>query len=168
MELDRGTLARLDRRLLARLDRDERFQMVRVPVTPAIWATWRRYCETAGISMGRAIAALIENELAGALGDSGGGVGSVYGYRAEELMSAREAKLASREAEMEASEHRMRRRSERLRDREREIEVREWRLEVVTKLAARPVEAASKTGRNERCPCESGLKYKHCHGLPRQ
>ncbi|MEX2650959.1 MAG: SEC-C metal-binding domain-containing protein [Acidimicrobiia bacterium] len=20
-------------------------------------------------------------------------------------------------------------------------------------------------GRNDRCPCGSGLKYKHCHGL---
>ena len=23
-----------------------------------------------------------------------------------------------------------------------------------------------KVGRNERCPCGSGLKYKHCHGGP--
>jgi hypothetical protein len=23
-----------------------------------------------------------------------------------------------------------------------------------------------KIGRNERCPCGSGLKYKHCNGLP--
>lgn len=38
MDLDRGTLARLDRHLLAGLDRDERFQMVRVPVTPATWS----------------------------------------------------------------------------------------------------------------------------------
>jgi hypothetical protein len=32
MDLDRGMLARLDRRLLAELGRDERFQMVRVPI----------------------------------------------------------------------------------------------------------------------------------------
>lgn len=35
MNLDRGTLANLDRRLLAEFDGDERFQMVRVPVSPA-------------------------------------------------------------------------------------------------------------------------------------
>ncbi|WP_456671737.1 SEC-C metal-binding domain-containing protein [Bradyrhizobium sp. USDA 3256] len=36
-------------------------------------------------------------------------------------------------------------------------------------LAARNEQAAppqrrTKIGRNERCPCESGRKYKHCHG----
>ena len=56
MDLDRGTLASLDRRLLAGLDRDERFQMVRVPVAPAKWSTWKRCCASAGISMGRAVA----------------------------------------------------------------------------------------------------------------
>ncbi len=59
MDLDRDALANLDRRLLAGLDREERFQMVRVPVSPAKWSTWKRYCGAAGISMGRAIAALI-------------------------------------------------------------------------------------------------------------
>jgi hypothetical protein len=62
MHLDRGVLAKLDRSLLA-LDLDERFQMVRVPVTPATWSTWKRYCDAAGIAMGRAIAALIDREL---------------------------------------------------------------------------------------------------------
>jgi hypothetical protein len=57
MELDRGTLTRLDRKLLAGLDRDERFHdMGRVPVTAARWATWKRYCEPVGLSMGRAMA----------------------------------------------------------------------------------------------------------------
>jgi hypothetical protein len=51
MDIDRGALANLDRRLLAGLDRDERFQMVRVPVSPAKWSTWKRYCDSAGISM---------------------------------------------------------------------------------------------------------------------
>ena len=64
MSLDRGVLANLDRRLLSGLDQDERLQMVRVPVSPAKWSTWRRYCAAAGISMGRAIVALIDQELA--------------------------------------------------------------------------------------------------------
>lgn len=63
MGLDRGTLANLDRRLLAELDPDEQFQMVRRPVSAAKWSTWKRYCGAAGISMGRAIVALIDREL---------------------------------------------------------------------------------------------------------
>ncbi|MGX9080037.1 SEC-C metal-binding domain-containing protein, partial [Klebsiella pneumoniae] len=31
-------------------------------------------------------------------------------------------------------------------------------------VAAVPVRAESKVGRNEPCPCGSGKKYKHCHG----
>lgn len=27
-----------------------------------------------------------------------------------------------------------------------------------------PIRAKHKTGRNEPCPCESGLKFKQCHG----
>lgn len=165
MDLDRGTLAILDRRLLAGLDRNERFQMVRVPVTPAKWSTWKRYCDTAGISMGRAIAELIEHELTNALADAGGGVGSVFAHQTEEQVAEREEKLASRETELKAAEGRMRRWSDHLRDRERELEIREWRVERVTKLSTQPAEARTKTGRNERCPCGSGLKYKHCHGL---
>jgi hypothetical protein len=64
--LDRGALANLDRRLLAESDRDERFQMVRPPVSPVKWSTWKRYCGVAGISMGRAIVALIDRESASA------------------------------------------------------------------------------------------------------
>ena len=31
-----------------------------------------------------------------------------------------------------------------------------------------PARVRVKTGRNERCPCGSGLKHKHCHGLSRR
>lgn len=27
-----------------------------------------------------------------------------------------------------------------------------------------PIRTKHKTGRNEKCPCESGLKFKRCHG----
>ncbi|MBT8164820.1 MAG: SEC-C domain-containing protein [Acidimicrobiia bacterium] len=37
---------------------------------------------------------------------------------------------------------------------------------MTAKPSARPAEIRPKFGRNERCPCESGLKYKYCHGLP--
>lgn len=55
MALDRGRLAKIDRRLMAGLEQDETFRMVKVPVTEAKWSTWKRYCDAAGISMGRAI-----------------------------------------------------------------------------------------------------------------
>jgi hypothetical protein len=166
MDLDRGALARLDRRLLAGLHREERFQMVRVPVNPATWSTWKRYCETVGISMGRAVAALIDHELASVLGDSSGGSGSAFDVQAQRRLADREAALTKREDELTEAEDRVRRRSERLRDSQREVEAQEWRLEVARKLAARPSGTRAKTGRNERCPCGSGLKYKHCHDLP--
>ena len=168
MDLDRGVLSRIDRRLLAGLDRDERFQMVRVPVTPAKWSTWKRYCESAGVSMGRAIAALIEHELTDALDDSGGDAGSVFAHQAEERMAEREARLSHREDQLTADEERLRRGSQQLREREGQLEARERRLELATKLAALPTTKRAKTGRKERCPCGSGLKYKHCHGRPRQ
>ena len=97
MDLDRGALARLDRRLLAGLGRDERFQMVRVPVTPAKWATWKRYCDTAGISMGRAIAALIDHELVSVLGDRSDGPVSMFEQQAPRQLADREAALTKRE-----------------------------------------------------------------------
>ena len=165
MDLDRGTLARLDRRLLARLGRDERFQMVRVPVTPSKWATWKRYCDAAGTSMGRAGAALIDHELAPALGDSGSASASLLEEQTQRRLADREAALSKRERELVDAEERMRRWSAHLRGREHEIEARERRVEAATTLSpSAPFPA--KTGRNERCPCGSGLKYKHCHGLP--
>jgi hypothetical protein len=82
MELDRGTLARVDRKLLAGLDQDETFVMVRVPVTGAKWSTWKRYCDAAGISMGRAIVSLIDRELVSVFGESTGDQMPVFEERA--------------------------------------------------------------------------------------
>jgi uncharacterized protein YecA (UPF0149 family) len=39
------------------------------------------------------------------------------------------------------------------------------RVELASKLAAQRRDDGPKVGRNERCPCRSGLKYKFCHGL---
>jgi len=165
MDLERGMLARLDRRLLAELDREERFQMVRVPVTPATWSTWKRYCDIAGISMGRAISALVDHELAGVVGEPSNECGSWFEEQTQGRLAEREAALTEREAEVVKSEDRIQRWSEHLRDREREVEAREWRLELTQKMAGQPSRTPqAKTGRNERCPCGSGLKYKNCHG----
>ena len=157
-------LTRTDRRLLAELDRDERFQMVRVPVSPAKWSTWKRYCGAAGISMGRAIVALIDRELA-SVADASGEDSPVLAQRAGEQLARRETEVASRERELASAEERLRSRSEQLRRWEAELQMTAQRLELASKLAAQNRDTTPKVGRNDRCPCGSGLKYKHCHGL---
>ena len=164
MDLDRGALANLDRRILAGLDRDERFQMARLPVSPAKWSTWKRYCEAAGISMGRAIIALIDRELASVAGDSIDD-GPVLAHRVREQLTNREDELVDRERAVSAAEERQRSRSEQLRRREAELQTLAQRVERASKLAAQRGDSTPKVGRNDRCPCGSGLKYKYCHGL---
>ena len=116
--------------------------------------------------MGRAIAALIDQELATVLDDSNGAAPSVFEEQAQQRLADRSAALSKRESELGAGEERMRRWSEHLREQEREIEARERRVEAATRLSDEPAHARTKIGRNERCPCGSGLKYKQCHGLP--
>jgi len=165
MDLDRGTLATINRRLLARLDQDETFRMVRVPVTEAQWSTWKRYCDAAEISMGRAIVALIEHEMVNALGDSKGKGVAVMADQTAEQLAARERLVAAREHNVGAAEERIRGWTERLRHQEAELQIREQRIDMASKAMVRPRHTGPKVGRNERCPCGSGLKHKHCHGL---
>lgn len=165
MDVDRGVLANLDRKLLAGLGQDESFRMVRVPVAAAKWSTWKRYCDSAGTSMGRAIVTLIDQELQGVLGDSAGDKTSVLSRQAEEELARREVDVARRERDVTVAAERLGSRSEHLRRWERELEGREQRVELASKLAVQRRDTAPKVGRNERCPCGSGLKYKHCHGL---
>lgn len=139
--------------------------MVRVPVTLAKWSTWKRYCDAAGISMGRAIMALVDRELVSVFGDSIGNGAPVLAGRAEEELAARESRVAAGERDLEAAEEQLRRRSERLRLWEGELEALKQRTQLASRLTARSWEAGGKVGRNERCPCGSGLNYKHCHGL---
>ena len=166
MPLDRGTLANIDRKLLAGLGQDEAFQMVRVPVTAAKWLTWKRYCDAAGVSMGRAIMALIERELVGVFGESTGDEIPVLAGRAEQQLAAQEAQVAAREREVKAAEKRLRGWGERLRLSEGELEARKQRTELASKLVSRQTVANPKVGRNDQCLCGSGRKYKRCHGAP--
>ncbi len=165
MDLDRGTLARIDRKLLAGFGDDEAFRTLRVPATGAKWLTWKRYCESVGISMGRAVTMLIDRELVNLSGDVTGDEPPVFVQRATEELAIREAKVVTREDRVRASEKYLFVRDEQLRRRERELNVREQRVELVSKVVSRPSVARVKIGRNERCPCGSGLKYKRCHGL---
>jgi hypothetical protein len=146
MGLDRGTLSRIDRKLLAGLDADERWQMVRVPASDALWAAWKRYCSAIGLSMGRGLASLIQRELEAVIGSE----------MDVDLLSEAEAELRSRER---AADHRERQ----LNERENSLTKRERLLSLVE--PSRVPVSVWDVGRNDRCPCGSGLKYKRCHGF---
>ena len=163
MDLDRGILARIDRKLLAGLDDAEAFQMVRVPVPPAKWSTWRRYCDMVGISMGRAIVTLIDNELRGVFGESTVDEVPIFAARAEERLTTREAQVDACESAVKRAEEHLRTRTERLRHCEAQLEARELLADLASNLAPRP-KANAKVGRDDPCPCGSGSKYKRCHG----
>jgi hypothetical protein len=164
MGMDRGTLARVDRKLLAGLGGDEAYRTVRVPTIAAKWSTWRRYCESVGISMGRAVTLLIDRELMSVFGDVTGDDSPVFAQRAREQLAIRQAKIAARGRQVDAEQARMRAWGERLRRWEEEFEARERRAALVSKLTSGDSTVRAKIGRNERCPCGSGRKYKHCHG----
>jgi hypothetical protein len=148
MDLDRGALAKLDRRILSGLDHNEHSQMVRVPVSEAMWSTWRRYCQALGVSMGRSIAGLIVNEL-GTVVDPDTDGGTVYAAELQRRLVTRSQGLDARERRLDANE--------------RSLRASERRLRARTTPLGSPVRV--KVGRNEPCPCGSGFKYKRCHGL---
>jgi hypothetical protein len=165
MHLDRGDLAKLDRGLFAALDHDERFQMVRVPVTPATWSTWKRYCDAAGVAMGRAIGALIDHELVAVLDGPSVDGSPVLSPRAEQRLRAREAELDRREADLAATQERLERWSRSLSAWDDDLGARERLTGIPAKPGADPTNGRAEVGRNNRCPCGSGFKSKLCHGL---
>lgn len=146
MDLDRGTLAKIDRRVLSGLAHEESYQMVRVPVSVAVWSTWKRYCDALGISMGRAIVALVENELKSAVGEAD--ALPMFREEVESGLSEGKRTLDARELGVKERERRV-----------KESEKRIWAIR-----ASPPKPSAAKVGRNDPCPCTSGLKYKRCHG----
>ena len=147
MDVDRGALGRIDRRILSGLDHGERSQMVRVPVSEAVWSMWRRYCKALGVAMGRGVAGLIAHELGIVEGSTTGG-GVVFAGDLQRRLVARAEDLDVRE--------------QRLDERERLLRASERRLRVRATPFA--LSAHVKVGRNEPCPCGSGFKYKRCHG----
>ena len=164
MDMDRGILARIDRKLLAGLCDDEALRTLRVPATGAKWSTWKWYCDAVGVSMGRAVAMLIDRELLSVFGEHAAGEWPVFAQRAAEELENREAEIVARVREVDTTEARMRERGERLRHWEDELEARDQQAEFAPRIASRHSTSNAKIGRNERCPCGSGLKYKRCHG----
>jgi len=165
MDLDRGILARIDRKLLAGLCDDEALRTLRVPATPAKWSTWKRYCDSVGVSMGRAVATLMDRELLSVFGEHTAGEWPVFAQQATEALANREARIEVREHKVDTDEARMRGTNERLRRWENELGAREQLAEAASERLSSASTARIKIGRNERCPCGSGLKYKRCHGL---
>ena len=150
MTLNRQTLAKIDKQILSRMDHDEGVQLVKVPVSEAVWSTWRRYCETVGIPMGRGLAVLLHQELASLVDEDLGRTGTMLGER-EALVAAGEAAVDVREREVAS--------------REKALAIREQRLAAQIKPSVAPLMAhVAKLGRNELCWCGSGKKFKYCHG----
>lgn len=147
MNLDRGTLAKIDRRVLSGLGHNESYQMVRVPVTEAVWSTWKRYCDAVGISMGRAIVALVEHELRSVVSEPD--AQPVFPTDFENGLAARQRALDVRGRRVEVRERW-------LRESERQIRA--------SRAPQRLPADVAKVGRNDPCPCGSDLKYKRCNG----
>ena len=161
MALDRGTLSRIDRRVFAELTHAAGVQAVKVPVSDAVWSTWRRYCEAIGVSMGEGVAGLIAHELETVVGDEGdeGDVRDVFAEQVARQVGERASRLDVRERQLDT-------RAEQLRD--KEVHLAAWEHRIRTQRVSGASDralAVTRVGRNERCPCGSGRKYKHCHGL---
>jgi hypothetical protein len=166
MDLDRGMLARIDRKVVAGLGHEDVYRTVRVSASEATWSTWKRYCDAAGISMGRAIMMLIRNELRSVIAEPVGDEGPVFAGLTEQKLQSRETQIVERERAVDEAEERLSEWTMRLRAREGEPRRLERQVRDASARVVRPSKRVSKVGRNERCPCQSGLKYKRCHGLP--
>lgn len=151
MALDRGVLARADRRVFSELDHGKGTQLVNLPVSDAVWSTWLRYCDVAGVSMGGAIGVLIEHELS-TVDDPHLDHMVALVARPRARLEERELALSQREGEVE-SERRRHRALESL------LEARAARQ----RPAALP--RSMRPGRNDPCPCGSGRKYKSAMDL---
>ena len=156
MALDRGTLTRIDRRILAELAHTGGSQAVKVPVSDAVWSTWRRYCEAIGLSMGAGVAGLVAHELETVVGDEGDAI-DVFAEQIARQVEERASQLDARERGLDTRAARLRK---------KEVHLAAWEHRIRTqRMSGVPVRAVTKVGRNERCPCGSGMKYKPCHGL---
>ena len=165
MALDRGTLAKIDRRVFAEFGHTAGTQAVKIPLSDAVWSTWRRYCEAVGLTMGEGIAGLVDHELRNVIDATAGVGGQVFAGQVEQRMVAREEAFAIRERDLEARDAAVRRREKLLRNREGQLRAMELRIRTAVTQKPRAAERRDKVGRNEMCPCKSGLKYKQCHGL---
>jgi hypothetical protein len=163
MTLDKRTLSSLDRKMSAELDSQARFRMVRVPIDNRRWAIWNRYCRAAGVSMGRGIAGLIEEELASVVTGTSEEIASPLVMEAEKNLATQQAALAAVEERLTSEATRLQQWERQLEYRRDELHRRELRLRSPAPLQP-PAVPSARVGRNDPCPCGSGAKYKRCHG----
>jgi len=104
MTLTRSALARIDARIRSSLDHEEGVQLVKVPVSEAVWSTWRRYCEAVGVPMGRALSILLHRELTSIVDEDLDGAAEMLKGRVNAL-DEREAALDRKERELKEREH---------------------------------------------------------------
>ena len=147
MALNRGTLAKIDRSILSELDHGQGVQLVKVPLSDAVWSTWRRYCGAVCLSMGEGIAGLIAHEL--------GTLVNVDGHHARVFAAESQRQLAARSEALDIRERRLAAQEQSLKASERLLRARTRPLDTTSRASA---------GRNDPCPCGSGFKYKRCHG----
>jgi hypothetical protein len=152
MTLNRQTLAKIDKRILTQLNHEEGVQLVKVPVSEAVWSTWRRYCEAIGIPMGRALAVLLHRELASVVNEDLDRIGR--------LLTERETKFAAGEAALAERERQVITREKSVAFREKNLAAQAARTPAAKTLRA----PAPKLGRNDPCWCGSVKKFKYCHG----
>ena len=107
MALDRGTLAKINRRIFAKLGHTVATQTVKVPLSDAMWSTWRRYCQAIELTMGDGIAGLIDYEL-GALVSGDEPPGSVFASELQRRLVARSEALDLRERRLDEREQSLR------------------------------------------------------------
>jgi len=81
-------------------------------------------------------------------------------------LAIREAKIVARAREVDTDEWRLCDRGDRLHSWEGVLDARERRAELASMDASWPSTTRVKVGRNERCPCWSGLKCRRGHGRP--
>jgi len=105
--------------------------------------------------MGESVAGLIAHELETVVRD-GDDAGDVFTDQVARRVEERASRLDARERELDA-------RVERLRI--NEVHLAAWENQIHTqRMPGASTRTVMKEGRNERCACGSGRKYKYCHG----
>lgn len=176
MGLSRGQLSKIDGRLRGELDHADGVQLVKVPVSDAVWATWKRYCDLVGLTMGQGIAALLQTELATVVEQDLEGMQSRLETRQAEL-DKRAKELTETEKALAQDRRSLNLKLAEVSERLREVAAREENVAALERSLGRTLQqptrpspttrSATKLGRNDPCWCGSGKKYKACH-LPHE
>lgn len=104
------------------------------------------------VTMGQAVAGLISHELATVVGDASEG----HVFDLQRASQERSDRQDARERELNDRASQLQRIEGLLSQRESWLQRKS--------AAASGARTVMKVGRNEPCPCGSGLKYKRCHG----